>query len=152
MERCPKCGVASEGMVLHDPHDAVPSPSEKHSETPRTDALERETGVVSGITQYRNLWRDFARQLERELVQLQRTHESAMKEWHHAEGRLRELRSARAAIIEECAKVCEDMQIAKDATVPDGKWRTLGDTEIDGRQFAAAIRGLDGSNQMEGKS
>jgi len=44
---------------------------------------------------------------------------------------------------EMCAKVCEDMQSAKDALVPDGAWTTLGTTEISGRQFAAAIMSLD---------
>lgn len=57
----------------------------------------------------------------------------------------------RDAVLDEAAKVCEDMQIAKDATVPDGKWRTLGDTEIDGREFAVAIRALKRQSAPEGK-
>ena len=44
-----------------------------------------------------------------------------------------------AAERERCAKVCEDMQRKKNDLF-DGKWKTSGTTEIDGSNFAAAIR------------
>jgi len=44
-----------------------------------------------------------------------------------------------AAERERCAKVCEDMQRKKDDLF-DGKWKTSGTTEINGSNFAAAIR------------
>ena len=54
----------------------------------------------------------------------------------------RELAKAVAAERERCAKVCEDMQRKKDDLF-DGKWKTSGTTEIDGSNFAAAIRKVE---------
>ena len=51
----------------------------------------------------------------------------------------RELAEAVATERERCARVCEDMQRKKDDLF-DGKWKTSGTTEIDGSNFAAAIR------------
>ena len=44
------------------------------SDTPRTDAWEQESLVISGYEQLRKFLCDKARQLERELVDLQREH------------------------------------------------------------------------------
>ena len=83
------------------------------SNTPRTDVAQHNMGSI--VEPHYVVDADFSRELERELA------EAVAKER------------------ERCAKVCEDMQRKKDDLF-DGKWKTLGTTEIDGSNFAAAIR------------
>lgn len=90
------------------------------SETPRTNAAQHNMGSV--LEPHYVVDADFSRYLERELVAARA-----------------ELAEAVTKERERCARVCEDMQRKKDDLF-DGKWKTSGTTEIDGSNFAAAIR------------